>query len=89
MASSELVQAFDCAICMDRLDVPKLLKCHHSFCENCLDKLIVFKGDGSGTIICPFCNSVTGIDADKTANDLPSNYQLQTVLDIINTKTDP
>ncbi|XP_071506622.1 uncharacterized protein [Diadema antillarum] len=28
----------ECAICLERLDTPRILACLHSFCENCLEK---------------------------------------------------
>ncbi|XP_071776012.1 putative E3 ubiquitin-protein ligase DTX3 [Centroberyx gerrardi] len=45
----------NCAICLDRIQDKKTLKCHHSFCTECIDSVFKFKP------ACPICNTYHGI----------------------------
>ena len=38
--SSRLEQQLSCAICLERYDEPRILKCSHSFCRRCLASLL-------------------------------------------------
>lgn len=44
----------NCVICMDKIDDPKMLKCGHRFCTDCIDQQFKFKQQ------CPTCFSVCG-----------------------------
>ncbi|XP_070545599.1 E3 ubiquitin-protein ligase TRIM56-like [Ptychodera flava] len=41
-----------CAICMERFKSPKILPCHHTFCEHCLTNWVKAN---NGQLICPTC----------------------------------
>ena len=52
MASNEQFnEVLDCNVCFDRKTDPKKLPCDHSFCANCVKKLVK-----SDKIKCPLCN---------------------------------
>ncbi|CAJ1085278.1 probable E3 ubiquitin-protein ligase DTX3 [Xyrichtys novacula] len=44
----------ECAICLDKIQGKKSLKCFHSFCSECIDSLFKFKP------ACPICNTYFG-----------------------------
>ncbi|KAF1390537.1 hypothetical protein PFLUV_G00059080 [Perca fluviatilis] len=44
----------DCAICLDKIQEKKTLKCFHSFCSACIDSVFKFKP------ACPICNTYYG-----------------------------
>ncbi|KAG7220700.1 hypothetical protein INR49_017814 [Caranx melampygus] len=45
----------DCAICLDKIQEKKMLKCLHSFCSQCIDSVFRFKP------ACPICNTYHGV----------------------------
>ncbi|KAF3696840.1 putative E3 ubiquitin-protein ligase DTX3 [Channa argus] len=47
--------AEDCAICLDKIQKMKTLKCLHSFCSDCIDSLFTYKP------ACPICNTYHGV----------------------------
>ena len=53
----------DCPNCLGKLTSPKVLNCHHFFCEKCTEKLTrrgyAVKGDG---MLCPVCMKYTDSD---------------------------
>ncbi|XP_070545559.1 tripartite motif-containing protein 2-like [Ptychodera flava] len=64
-----------CAICMQRFKSPKILPCHHTFCEHCLTKWVKAK---KGRLVCPTCKNrwplpsggVPAITNNRFLNDL-------------------
>ncbi|XP_072177788.1 uncharacterized protein [Diadema setosum] len=51
----------ECAICLERLDTPRILACLHSFCEKCLEKCARSQKDDSGKVSleCALCKDYT------------------------------
>lgn len=47
--------AEDCAICLDKIQKKKTLKCLHSFCSECIDTVFSRKP------ACPICNTFHGV----------------------------
>ena len=82
---SQLSERFECVVCHDTLFNPKDLLCQHSICNDCLDGLVVFEKDGSGTIQCPHgCNGTIKLGANDSVNSILSlNYGTQNVLLLI------
>ena len=54
---------YQCSICFEDMTErkPRLLACHHSFCEQCLRKMVK-----NGNIECPTCRQLTAV----TKNDV-------------------
>ncbi|KAF7660111.1 hypothetical protein LDENG_00287750 [Lucifuga dentata] len=45
----------DCAICLDKINDKKTLKCLHAFCSQCIDPVFKLKP------ACPICNTYHGV----------------------------
>ena len=71
-----IAEELECSICLDRLESPRMLTCHHSFCEHCLEGFANLNLDGF--INCPTCRErtaipnvgITGLKPDFRANKL-------------------
>ena len=61
-----------CSVCLDDMTTrnPRLLACHHSFCEECLQKLV-----RKGNIECPTCRYVTAVSRNDVTT-LSKNFLL-------------
>jgi tripartite motif-containing protein 2/3 len=73
-----------CYVCNDTLDAPRVLTCFHSFCADCIDKLVVVDGcdvtgsptgifglGGVGKVVCPKCSSETVLPPSGVGGLLP------------------
>ncbi|XP_002737714.1 E3 ubiquitin-protein ligase TRIM32-like [Saccoglossus kowalevskii] len=65
-----------CHVCLERYKNPKMLPCHHSFCELCLVKL---KGL-CGVIKCPNCGKHHSV---SDIQQFPPSMIIQSALDVI------
>ncbi|XP_040210650.1 E3 ubiquitin-protein ligase TRIM39-like [Rana temporaria] len=54
MASSDLRQELDCSICVTTYTDPVNLRCGHSYCRVCIDRVLDTQ-EGSGGYSCPEC----------------------------------
>ena len=70
-------EALECSICCELFDdqtrCPRLLSCGHSFCSDCLEKLLNEK-----TINCPTCRNAVSVPAGVAG--LPKNFALLDIL---------
>ena len=55
---------------------PKYLSCHHSYCEECLEKLQQVES----RIICPACRAQSAVPAGGV-KDLPANFLINSMMD--------
>ncbi|XP_072043951.1 uncharacterized protein [Amphiura filiformis] len=63
----ELVQLFECKVCMSVLNMPVMTKCEHFFCATCLTEL--FQNQRSHKITCPTCKqNICFEDISETPN---------------------
>ena len=67
---------YNCGVCLEHMGDrnPRLLVCHHSYCECCLTKLL-----RNGRITCPNCRQITEIRNNVT--ELAMNFWLLQMLD--------
>ena len=72
MAESHNLDLYNCDICMENMleRNPKMLSCHHTFCAQCLIKVIK-----QGVIECPTCRSKTNVPGGDITK-LPVNFIL-------------
>ena len=63
-----------CAVCCEMYKKPKYLPCHHSYCEECIAKLIK-----ESKIICPECRETSTVPAEGVA-DLPNNFFINNLM---------
>ena len=78
MAAKEVKKAtvnLTCPICYQLFNNPKYLPCHHSYCEQCLEKMQV-----QSKIICPECRKEATIPAGGV-RDLPNNFFINRMVD--------
>ncbi|XP_071940898.1 uncharacterized protein [Antedon mediterranea] len=70
----------ECSICNDRLENPKSLSCHHSFCLKCLWNWV---HTNNGKLTCPICRKSNPIQVGGLQNLAPNpflNNLLETVI---------
>ena len=64
-----------CPICYELYEKPKYLPCYHSYCEECLVKLVV-----QASITCPKCRK-TSVVPSGGVKQLPNNFFINRLLD--------
>ena len=64
-----------CPICYELYKKPKYLPCYHSYCEECLVKLVV-----QSNITCPECRK-TSVVPSGGVKQLPNNFFINRLLD--------
>ena len=78
MAAKDVKMATDnlsCPVCFQLFKDPKYLPCHHSYCEQCLEKMQV-----QSKIICPECRK-EAIVPPGGVKDLDSNFFINRLVD--------
>ncbi|XP_048377221.1 E3 ubiquitin-protein ligase TRIM56-like [Stegostoma tigrinum] len=65
----------NCKICLETMEQPKMLPCQHTYCQECLRKLV--KAD---KIMCPECRVV--VDVSAGISSLKTNFHINSLLDI-------
>ena len=66
-----------CPICYNLYKQPKYLPCYHSYCEQCLVKLVV-----QSNITCPECRKTSDVSSGGV-QQLPNNFFINRLLDEI------
>ena len=69
-----------CAVCYEMYKKPKYLSCHHSYCEECIAKLVK-----ESKIICPECRETSSAPAGGV-KDMPNNYFINHLMDEVTLK---
>ena len=59
-APEEVANSFSCAVCLEEFKEPKALQCLHTYCKECLVKLVKKKGHDH-VIPCPVCREDTKV----------------------------
>ena len=73
MASAKSFDLYMCKVCLENMlnKNPRLLSCHHSFCTDCLKKVMK-----SGSILCPTCREKTTVTNNEITS-LKVNFMLK------------
>ena len=80
-ALKKLQDHLNCPVCLDTYSDPKQLQCHHIYCRECLERLVV-RDHGKHILTCPNCRQVTSVPANGVAG-LQSAFQTNHLLDIL------
>ena len=77
LRDSDVPDIYSCAVCLEYLlDCnPRYLSCHHSFCQQCLQKLT-----NDGQVSCPTCRAVTAVP-NNDVTKLTMNFQLVQIME--------
>ena len=72
LRDSDVPDIYSCAVCLENLldSNPRFLSCHHSFCQQCLQKLT-----GNAHVTCPTCRVLTAVP-NNDVTKLTMNCQL-------------
>ncbi|XP_057310413.1 E3 ubiquitin-protein ligase TRIM56-like [Hydractinia symbiolongicarpus] len=82
LSKVELAAMLECKICLDTYHQPKQLNCGHTYCQDCLDGLLLFEEDGSAELPCPVrCTEKTTITNEQTTSSLMKVFTLTSILD--------
>ncbi|KAK7483391.1 hypothetical protein BaRGS_00025331 [Batillaria attramentaria] len=68
-------QALTCALCLDIYTSPKLLPCHHTFCQHCLENLAAKHPHNN--FPCPSCRKQTAVPPGGVS-DFQTNFYIST-----------
>ena len=79
-ALQKIQEQVTCGICLDSYKQPKLLKCVHVYCEQCLQRLV----QGGAGLPCPQCRKVTPLPVGGVS-DLQGAFVHNALLDIYKT----
>ena len=71
----KLTSQLTCSVCSEFYREPKYLPCYHSYCEECLVKLVVHSN-----ITCPECRK-TSVVPSGGVKQLPNNFFINRLLD--------
>ena len=69
-----------CAVCYEMYKKPKYLSCHHSYCEECIAKLLK-----ESKVICPECRE-TSTTPPGGVKDLPNNFFIDNLMEEVTLK---
>jgi protein-arginine kinase activator protein McsA len=74
-----------CPICLERLCVPRVLDCMHTFCTGCLQRIA--NNDASKAITCPTCRGTTPIP-ESGVEEMKANFFINQMLELVKNKAD-
>ena len=77
--AEKIKEEITCALCLDILEQPRILPCHHVYCNDCLGSIA--RKSGGGTIPCPECRHVVQLPGNNVAN-LPTAFHINRLKEI-------
>ena len=80
-ALKKLEDQLNCPVCLDTYTDPKLLQCHHVYCQKCLVRLVFRDQQGQLVVTCPNCRRATPVPANGVAG-LQSAFHINHLLEI-------
>uniref|UniRef100_A0A1X7UNE1 RING-type domain-containing protein n=1 Tax=Amphimedon queenslandica TaxID=400682 RepID=A0A1X7UNE1_AMPQE len=79
----KLEEQLTCPVCLDHYTNPKILPCHHSFCQQCLERLPLDKKNETYYLSCPTCRHHTGLP-EKGVGAFPVAFHLNDLKEMYN-----
>ena len=79
----DVKKELECSVCQEQfsdINEPKILKCLHTFCKNCLEAWL--RQQREGELSCPTCRQITEC-ANSDINRLPSNLFYKQMVEIV------
>ncbi|XP_068678705.1 uncharacterized protein [Montipora foliosa] len=79
----DIKKELECSVCQEQFseaNEPKILKCLHTFCTNCLEAWL--RKQRNGELSCPSCRHITHCD-NNDINRLPSNLFCKQLVEIV------
>ncbi|XP_068724859.1 E3 ubiquitin-protein ligase TRIM71-like isoform X2 [Montipora capricornis] len=79
----DIKKELECSVCQEQFSEvyePKILKCLHTFCKNCLERWL--RQHRYGDLSCPTCRHITHCD-NNDINKLPSNLFCKQLVEIV------
>ncbi|XP_011406387.1 PREDICTED: RING finger protein nhl-1-like [Amphimedon queenslandica] len=77
----KLEERLTCPVCLDYFTNPKILPCHHSFCQHCLEGLPLDKMNETYYLSCPTCRHCTELP-EEGVGDFPVAFHLNDLKEI-------
>ncbi|XP_077344188.1 tripartite motif-containing protein 59 [Lithobates pipiens] len=79
-----LIEDLTCSVCFNIYDDPRILKCSHTFCKNCLENINRSSDSyvwriSVGRLKCPTCRGIT--DVTLGVHTLPINFALKSIVE--------
>ena len=79
----DVKKELECSVCQEQfseINEPKILKCLHTFCKNCLEAWL--RQQREGELSCPTCRQITECP-NSNINRLPSNLFYKQMVEIV------
>jgi len=79
----DVKKELECSVCQEQfseINEPKILKCLHTFCKNCLEAWL--RQQREGELSCPTCRQITECP-NSNINRLPSNLFYKQMVGIV------
>ena len=79
----DVKKELECTVCQElfsEVNEPKILKCLHTFCKNCLEAWL--RRQREGQLSCPTCRQITECP-NSNINSLPSNLFYKQMVEIV------
>ncbi|XP_063959172.1 RING finger protein 207-like [Lytechinus pictus] len=74
-----VLQSLKCPVCFGLLNDPKQLSCSHTFCQKCIQGILVCSVQRN-TLSCPICRNTTNVTDGDVAN-LKTNIPVKSLVD--------
>ncbi|XP_070556583.1 tripartite motif-containing protein 2-like [Ptychodera flava] len=72
-----------CPVCLEQYKNPKILPCYHTFCQQCLEKLV----EKTGSLNCPTCQKSVQLPEDRVSG-LDNNFFMNSMLEVLKKRTE-
>uniref|UniRef100_A0A1X7UUD9 RING-type domain-containing protein n=1 Tax=Amphimedon queenslandica TaxID=400682 RepID=A0A1X7UUD9_AMPQE len=83
----KLEKELTCPVCLDDYTNPKILPCHHSFCQHCLEGLPLDKKNETYYLSCPTCRHCTELP-EQGAGAFPVAFTLNNLHSLLKKTSD-